>query len=88
MILEGLSGVVCQMGDILILAQVKKSITPGYMQFCKGLNRDKCEFNRKSVKFLGHLTDGQGIRADPDKKSALEISKFHDVCQNCEDSLA
>ena len=35
------------------------------------LNPDKCEFHRKSVKFLGPLIDEEGIRADPEKTSAI-----------------
>ena len=29
-------------------------------------------FNQCSVKFLGHIIDGTGIRADPDKVSAVK----------------
>ena len=29
-------------------------------------------FNQSSVKFLGHIVDGSGIRADPDKVSAVK----------------
>ena len=35
------------------------------------LNRNKCEFKQKQLKFLGHLIDENGIRADPDKVSAI-----------------
>ena len=35
------------------------------------LNVGKCEFDKTSVKFLGHVIDKDGIRADPDKTSAL-----------------
>ena len=35
------------------------------------LNREKCEFNRPTIKFLGHMIDRDGIRADPEKTSAI-----------------
>lgn len=35
------------------------------------LNPEKCEFGRERVKFLGHLIDREGIRADPEKTSAI-----------------
>ena len=35
------------------------------------LNPDKCEFHRKSTKFLGHLIDEEGIKTDPEKTSAI-----------------
>ena len=35
------------------------------------LNRGKCEIFRPTVKFLGHILDKQGIRADPEKTSAI-----------------
>ena len=35
------------------------------------LNPDKCAFNREQVKFLGHIVNKNGIRADPDKITAI-----------------
>ena len=35
------------------------------------LNLSKCAFNQSGVKFLGHLIDRHGIRADPDKIEAI-----------------
>lgn len=35
------------------------------------LNVAKCEFDKTSLKFLGHIIDREGIRADPDKTSAI-----------------
>ena len=36
------------------------------------LNPDKCQFSTTSVKFLGHIIDGVGIHADPDKIHAIQ----------------
>ena len=35
------------------------------------LNGSKCEFNKSSVKFLGHIVDQNGIRADPAKTTSI-----------------
>ena len=35
------------------------------------LNVEKCDFSRRTIKFLGHLIDENSIRADPDKTSAI-----------------
>ena len=35
------------------------------------LNPSKCQFRKSQLKFLGHLLDQDGIRADPDKTSAI-----------------
>ena len=34
------------------------------------LHLEKCEFAQPSVKFLGHVIDGQGIQSDPNKASS------------------
>ena len=31
----------------------------------------KCEFSKTSVRFLGHIIDDKGVRADPNKTSAI-----------------
>ena len=35
------------------------------------LNPDKCEFSRKSIHFLKHVIDAQGVSADPSKMRAV-----------------
>ena len=35
------------------------------------LNKEKCEFSRTQVKFLGQIIDGKGVRPDPDKIKAI-----------------
>lgn len=35
------------------------------------LNYGKCKFNKTSLVFLGHLIDGRGIQADPNKTAAI-----------------
>ena len=35
------------------------------------LNSSKCEFSMDHIKFLGHIIGKTGVRADPDKVSAI-----------------
>ena len=77
-ILEGLDGIVCLMDDVLVfgssqaqhdarLNRVMRRIEAAGVT----LNREKCEFNKERLSFLGHLIDKDGIRADPEKTAAV-----------------
>ena len=77
-ILEGLEGVLCQMDDVLIhgknttehdarLNAVLKRLEAAGVT----LNSEKCEFSKERVKFLGYVIDREGIRADPEKTTAI-----------------
>ena len=77
-ILAGLDGMVCQMDDVLIFGanQVEHDtrLTAALEQLEEAgvtLNPEKCKFSQTTVKFLGHLIDERGIRADPEKISAV-----------------
>ena len=35
------------------------------------LNKQKCQFSKTSIKFLGHILDSTGIHPDPDKIQAI-----------------
>ena len=39
------------------------------------LNESKCEFNKEQIKFLGHIINGEGVRADPAKTAAVREMK-------------
>ena len=77
-ILTGLPGVLCQMDDILIFgkdqaehdARLEAALTRIEAAGAT-LNPQKCEFGKRSLKFLGHMIDETGIRADPDKTTAV-----------------
>ena len=86
LILEKLPDVVCLMDDILIFAQDQKEHDVRLANTLKRLqeagvtlNRDKCAFNRRSIKFLGHIIDDHGIRADPEKTSTILKMGTHTV---------
>ena len=72
-ILEGLEGVLCLIDDVLIFGKDQK------MDRIKAagvtLNRNKCEFGKSQLKFLGHVIDQDDVRADPEKTSAIREMK-------------
>ena len=44
------------------------------------LNKEKCEFHKERVTFLGHVIDKSGISADPQKTSAILEMKKPNSC--------
>ena len=77
-ILVGLQGVLCQVDDILVFgrdqAEHDSRLTVVLTRIEAArvtLNQQKCEFNKSSLKFLGHVIDQTGIRADLDKTTAV-----------------
>ena len=77
-VLGELPGVVCQMDDILVFESNKsehdKRLCVALEKLKKEevtLNAEKCEFHRRTVKFLGHEIDKERIKADPDKVQAI-----------------
>ena len=77
-ILDGLVGVLCLMDDILIFGKDQKEhdvrLTTALERIQAAgvtLNKDKCEFNKTSLTFLGHTIDGKGISPDPQKTAAI-----------------
>ena len=77
-ILAGEDGILCHMDDILIFGKnqeqhdtrlhstLKKIKTEGVT-----LNKNKCEFNKSQLHFLGHVINKHGISPDPDKTAAI-----------------
>ena len=81
-ILRGLEGVVCQMDDVLVFGHTTAEHDKRLMAALKWikeagvtLNRDKCSFGQRQIKFLGHVITQQGISADPDKIKAMTEMK-------------
>ena len=78
-ILAGLKGVLCQMDDVLVFGSDKAEhdirLTAALDRIRNRgvtLNREKCEFEKNKLLFLGHVVDHQGIQADPEKTSAIQ----------------
>ena len=77
-ILQGLTGVVCQMDDTLIFGNTEQehddNLTAVLQRLSDNgvtLNPDKCLFKATTVKFLGHVLDQSGIHPDPDKVQGI-----------------
>jgi len=77
-LLEGVDGVVCHMDDILIHGATTsehdhrvRTVMNRLQDAGLTLSNEKCEFSKDSVKFLGHIIDASGIRADPAKVAAI-----------------
>ena len=77
-VLAGLEGVLCLMDDVLVFGKSAEehdtrllAVLQRIQQAGVTLNPDKCEFNKTSLIFLGHLLDHRGVQADPQKTSAI-----------------
>ena len=77
-ILSGLKGVVCLIDDVLIHGTTQEEHDENLLAVLNRiqeagltLNKDKCIFSTKSIKFLGQVVDANGIKPDPDKITAI-----------------
>ena len=78
-IIEGLPGVACLMDDIVVFGSTQdehdsrlRTTLTRLQNAGVTLNKDKCEMNKTSLNFLGHVVGKNGISPDPDKISAIE----------------
>ena len=77
-ILKGLEGVVCMMDDVLVYGKNEhqhwdrlNKVLERIQKAGVTLRKDKCEFGRHSVKFLGHVISSEGVQSDPEKVKAI-----------------
>ena len=74
-----ISGIICHMDDILIHSNSKSEHDKKVRQVLKRLSEAGitlnskciCQFSQASIKFLGHIVDSSGIKADPEKTRAI-----------------
>ena len=73
-ILQGIEGVICYIDDILITGTSKEEPLERLEEVLKQLKahglrvkRNKCQFFQKSVTYLGHQVDANGIHTMPSK---------------------
>ena len=81
-ILAGLEGVVCMVDDVLVYGRTQEehdqrlsAVLERIEQAGGTLNREKCEFSKSSVRFLGQMVDATGIRPNPEKVKAIMAMK-------------
>ena len=77
-LLTGLEGVLCLINDVLVFGASRKdhddrldAVLRKLQNAGVTLNRSKCALLKDQVKFLGHVVDKDGTRADPEKISAI-----------------
>ena len=77
-LLEGLSGVVCLMDDVLVVGSSQQEHDERLVKVLERvqsagvtLNAEKCELGKTSLKFLGHCIDKNGVSADPEKTAVM-----------------
>ena len=81
-ILIGLDGVICMIDDVLIHGKTPQehdqrlvAVLTRLRKANVTLNKDKCEFSKHSIRFLGQIIDSSGIRPDPEKVKAIQAMK-------------
>ena len=76
-LIDGIDGVLCHADDVLITGKDRAEhddrlhrVLQKFRESGLTLN-EKCQFALTEVRFLGHVINSQGIRADPDKIKAI-----------------
>ena len=77
-ILQGLPQVICYFNDILVTGatddehlQNSEEVLTRLQQHGIRLKREKCQFMKELVDYLGHHIDSQGVHASPSKVKAI-----------------
>lgn len=78
-ILDGTKGTVSMIDDVLVFGRDQeehdRNLTEALKRMEKAgltLNKEKCEFAKERISFLGQIIDGSGIHPDLDKVSAIK----------------
>ena len=78
-ILRGLEGVVCMVDDILVYGKDQEEHDERLREVLRRLqksgltlNKEKCQFRKNRVSFLGQVVDQSGIQPDPEKVTAIQ----------------
>ena len=77
-ILAGQEGVLFHIDDVLIFSRTQqehdirlRAVLQMIQSAGVTLNREKCEFSKDSLTFLGHVINSEGVTPDPEKTSAI-----------------
>ena len=78
-LLEGIEGVVCMMDDVLVHGKDQDQHNDRLLKVLQHLetagltlNKEKCKFSQRQVKFLGQIVDMMGVHPDPAKVKAIQ----------------
>ena len=81
-ILSGFPGVVCLIDDVLVYGSTQEEHDKHLQAALEciqsagaTLNKEKCEFGKTTIKFLGHIITLEGISPDPSKTTAVKNMK-------------
>ena len=81
-VLAGLEGALCLIDDILVYTKTQEehdirlqAVLKPIQKSGVALNPEKCEFNKSSLTFLGHVVDKHGVHPDPQKTEAISNMK-------------
>ena len=81
-ILSDLPGVVCLIDDVLVYGSTEaehdkhlQAVLEQIQSAGVTLNKEKCEFSKTTIKFLGHIITPEGISPDPHKTTAVKNMK-------------
>lgn len=81
-LLEGIDGVLVYMDDVIVFGNSEQShekalrlVLDRIKQSGLKLNKEKCEFSKNSLEFLGHTISSEGIKASPSKIEAIQKLK-------------
>lgn len=79
--IEGISGAIRVMDDILIAAssvkehnETLRKVIQRATSYNLSINFDKCHIKQSSVPYVGHLITSDGLKADPTKIEAVKSS--------------
>eukprot|EP00731_Ephydatia_muelleri_P012299 Em0006g1193a len=88
-ILQGIAGVICYIDDILVTGkddaqhlQALEQVLSRLQEAGLTIQKNKCVFMAKSVEYLGHVVDAEGLHTTPEKlKAILEAPAPKDLNQ-------
>lgn len=88
-ILQGIAGVICYIDDILVTGkddaqhlQALEQVLSRLQKAGLTIQKNKCVFMAKSVEYLGHVVDAEGLHTTPEKlKAILEAPAPKDLNQ-------
>lgn len=81
-LLEGIEGVLIYMDDVLVFGKTVEEHNRNLKEVLERiknsglkLNKDKCDFNKTQINFLGHIISNRGIKICPEKTAAISALK-------------